>query len=95
MIDPFTETYGTTTATEERFWDNLKATGLASVNLVRERSPHILPVVKPRDDWDFALIDGNHHADNPVKDIEGLLPCLASGAIVIAKARTYVAVANG
>lgn len=84
VIDPFTETNDTPPRTEERFWNNTERIGgVEAVRLVRAASPDILPIVKPRHGWDFAFIDGNHNGGQPLRDIQGLLPCLTTDAIVI------------
>lgn len=83
VIDPFTESRGTPGDTEARFWANLDRFSDHGVALVRGHSPAVLPVVKPRDGWDFAFIDGAHTGDQPMQDIQGLLPCLTDDAIVV------------
>lgn len=84
VIDPFTETNDTPARTEERFWNNIERIGgVDVVRLVRAASPDVLPIVMPRDGWDFAFIDGNHTGEQPLRDIKGLLPCLRLDAIVV------------
>lgn len=85
VIDPFTESDKSPSQTEDRFWCNLTGSGsnVDRIDVFRGASPDILPVVKPRNGWDFAFIDGEHSGKQPLRDIMGLLPCLMPGSVVV------------
>lgn len=84
VVDPFIESERTPGATEARFWENLDRVQPNGFTMVfRATSPDILPVVKPRHGWGFAFIDGKHTGGQPLRDIQGLLPCLTDTAVVV------------
>jgi len=84
VVDPFTESGCSATETEARFWENLDRVQPGGFTLVfRGRSPELLPIIKHRHGWDFAFIDGHHGGDQPLRDIQGLVPCLTDDAVVV------------
>jgi predicted O-methyltransferase YrrM len=64
--------------------------------LITGMSPRILPrtVEVAGGLFDFALIDGDHELSGVIKDIEGVLPLLTSGAYMIFHDAHYYGVAD-
>lgn len=84
VVDPFTESDGSPSDTEARFWANIEGfSEPEGIRLFRGASPEILSLIKPRHGWDFAFIDRGHTNGQPLRDIIDLLPCLAPGAVVV------------
>lgn len=86
VIDPFTETGNLQPPdeVEARFWHNLTSAGFAHcVNLIRGKSPEVLPICAPRGGWDLVFVDGCHQEGQPSRDVLGLLPHLSERAVVV------------
>lgn len=64
--------------------------------LVTGMSPKVLPQAAEAagGPFDFALIDGDHERKGVIKDIEGLLPLMASGAYLLFHDAHYYGVAD-
>ncbi len=62
---------------------NIGRSGLdAKINVVRGESPDVLPAVAPPGGWDMVFIDGEHNWGQPMRDVQGVLPLLAPGAVI-------------
>ena len=67
-----------------RFRENIARSGCQEkVRLIPEPSPTSLMPNRPEGGWDFVFLDGWHNDGQPLRDVEGLLPCLAAKALVI------------
>lgn len=73
-------------------WDRIKH----RINLIQGMSPDILPqaLEQSGSPFDFALIDGDHTYYGVVKDVEGVLPCLADEAYLIFHDSHYFEIDN-
>jgi predicted O-methyltransferase YrrM len=89
-VDPFLETGKAAAGIDlgalahKRFLQNMQRAGVAErVNLVRAKSPDVLPEISAGLRWDFVFVDGWHLEGQPIKDVQGVLPHVTDDAVLL------------
>jgi predicted O-methyltransferase YrrM len=90
-VDPFMETDASAGVAESRaamahrrFLQNMERAGVSGrVRLVRDKSPDAIPALSEDRQWDFVFVDGWHLQGQPLRDVMGVLPFVASDAVLL------------
>lgn len=66
-----------------RFHENMRALDMGDrVTLIPEESPGCLKDIAPKHGWQFVFVDGWHFDQQPLHDVQGLLPYMNPSGVI-------------